>query len=207
MTDENPRYVTFNGSVGAIADDNSLKMKLGERSRIYFVNEGLNLTANFHPIGSHWDKVYPEAATHPDNSIIRGSQSTSVVAGGGTVVEMLGMSPSSIVLVDHALTRAFDKGAIGHVDIDGKEDPEIYSKIEPPKGGSEGGEAITATKAAAAGDPPLRRAGAAQDQQASGAHRPPDHAGPQLGADHRGAALPHAPAGAVAGLGGPHLGT
>lgn len=110
VTNEDPRYVTFNGSVGAIADDNSLKMKLGERSRIYFVNEGLNLTANFHPIGSHWDKVYPEAATHPDNSIIRGSQSTSVVAGGGTVVEMLGMSPSSIVLVDHALTRAFDKG-------------------------------------------------------------------------------------------------
>ena len=153
VTNEDPRYVTFNGSVGAIADDNSLKMKLGERSRIYFVNEGLNLTANFHPIGSHWDKVYPEAATHPDNSIIRGSQSTSVVAGGGTVVEMLGMSPSSIVLVDHALTRAFDKGAIGHVDIDGKEDPEIYSKIEPPKGGSGGGEVITPTTAAAAVDP------------------------------------------------------
>ncbi|MBK6312674.1 MAG: hypothetical protein IPF42_19635 [Candidatus Microthrix sp.] len=57
VTDENPRYVTFNGSVGAIADDNALKMKVGERARIYFVNEGLNLTSNFHPIGSQWDGV------------------------------------------------------------------------------------------------------------------------------------------------------
>ena len=155
VTDENPRYVTFNGSVGAIADDNALKMKVGERARIYFVNEGLNLTSNFHPIGSQWDVVYPEAATHPDNVVIRGSQSTSVVAGGGTVVEMLGMTPSMVVLVDHALARAFDKGAIGHVMIDGPEDPEVYSKIQPPKdgGGGGGGEVVTPTTAAAAVDP------------------------------------------------------
>ncbi|MEZ5373039.1 MAG: multicopper oxidase domain-containing protein [Microthrixaceae bacterium] len=151
VTDENPRYVTFNGAVGAIAGDNALKMKVGELARIYFVNEGLNLDSNFHPIGSHWDKVYPEGATHPDNRVIRGSQSTLVVAGGGTVVELLGMVPASIVLVDHALARAFDKGAIGHVEVEGDPDPEVYSKIEPPEGGGSGGGAvITPTTAAAA---------------------------------------------------------
>jgi hypothetical protein len=35
---------------------------------------------------------------------------------------MLGMTPSMVVLVDHAW-QAFDKGAIGHVMIDGPEDP------------------------------------------------------------------------------------
>ena len=58
-------------------------------------------------------------------------------------------------MVDHALARAFDKGAIGHVMIDGPEDPEVYSKIQPPKdgGGGGGGEVVTPTTAAAAVDP------------------------------------------------------
>ena len=34
-------------------------MQVGERARIYFVNAGLNLISSFHPIGSHWDVVYP----------------------------------------------------------------------------------------------------------------------------------------------------
>ena len=62
MTNEAPSFVVFNGAVGALTGDNALQMAVGERARIYFINAGLNLTSNFHPIGSHWDKVYPEAA-------------------------------------------------------------------------------------------------------------------------------------------------
>lgn len=126
LTAEEPRYVTFNGRTNALTDDNALQMKVGERSRFYMVNEGLNLPSNFHPIGSHWDVVYPEAATHASNRVIRGSQSTLVVAGGGTVTELVGYVPSKIILVDHALVRTFYKGAIGQVVISGKPDPEIF---------------------------------------------------------------------------------
>lgn len=118
---EHPRYVTFNGRTDALTGDNSLQMNVGERARIYMVNEGLNLTSNFHPIGSHWDLVYPEAATHPVNRVIRGSQSTLVVAGGGTVAELVGQVPSTIILVDHALVRTFYKGCIGLVVVSGDE--------------------------------------------------------------------------------------
>lgn len=124
---EEPRYVTFNGRTDALDGDNSLRMAVGERARIYFVNEGLNLDSNFHPIGSHWDVVWPEAATHPANRVIRGSQSTLVVAGGGTVCEIVGQVPSTIILVDHALVRTFYKGAIGKVVVEGDADPEIFS--------------------------------------------------------------------------------
>lgn len=127
VTNEEPTFVVFNGAVGAIAGDNALQMDVGERSRLYFVNAGLNLTSNFHPIGSHWDKVYPEAALL--GAPLRGSQTTVVPAGGGTVVEMVGYVPSTIVLVDHALGRAFDKGAIGQVVISGEENPEIYAAV------------------------------------------------------------------------------
>ncbi len=127
LFDEEPRYVTFNGRTDALVGDNTLRMNVGERARIYFVNEGLNLDSNFHPIGSHWDLVYPEAATHQANRAIRGSQSTLVVAGGGTVVELDAIVPSTVILVDHALVRTFYKGAIGTIVIEGEADPEIFS--------------------------------------------------------------------------------
>jgi nitrite reductase (NO-forming) len=127
VTDENPTHVVFNGAVGALTDDNALQMAVGERGRIYFVNAGLNLTSNFHPIGSHWDTVYPEAALL--NAPLRGSQTTLVPAGGGTVVELEGQVPMTVLLVDHALARAFDKGAIGQVVITGEDDAEIFEEV------------------------------------------------------------------------------
>jgi len=137
LFDEEPRFVTFNGRTDALTGDNSLNMSVGERARIYFVNEGLNLDSNFHPIGSHWDLVYPEAATHQANRAIRGSQSTLVVAGGGTVVEIDGLVPSTIILVDHALVRTFYKGAIGLLVVEGDANPEIFGVPggEPPASG------------------------------------------------------------------------
>ena len=129
VTEETPSHVVFNGAVGAIAGDKALQMAVGERARIYFVNAGLNLTSNFHPIGSHWDAVYQEAALL--NDPIRGSQTTLVPAGGGTVVELIGQVPQTVVLVDHALARTFDKGAAGHIVITGEEDPEIFEEVEP----------------------------------------------------------------------------
>lgn len=132
VTDEDPSYVVFNGAVGALTGDNALQMAVGETARIYFVNAGLNLLSSFHPIGSHWDKVYPEAALLA--TPIRGSQTTLVSAGGGVVVELIGQVPSTIVLVDHALARAFDKGAIGLVVVSGAEQPEIFEEVTPGEG-------------------------------------------------------------------------
>lgn len=127
LTDENPTMVVFNGAKGALVGDNALQINVGDRARFYFVNAGLNLDSNFHPIGSHWDAVWPEGATL--NPPLRGSQTTLVPAGGGVVVDLIGQVPSNIILVDHALTRAFDKGAIGIVTVVGSENPEIFEAM------------------------------------------------------------------------------
>lgn len=149
---EDPSHVVFNGAVGALAGDNALQMEVGQRARIYFVNAGLNLTSNFHPIGSHWDRVYQEAALL--NEPLRGSQTTLVPAGGGTVVEMIGQVPQTVVLVDHALARAFDKGAIGQVVISGEENPEIFNG-EPGDAPTAGDDApVTQDPTATDGTPP-----------------------------------------------------
>ena len=143
VTAEHPSHVVFNGARGALAGDNALTMAVGEKARIYFINAGLNLDSNFHPIGSHWDKVYQEAALL--NPPLRGSQTTLVPAGGGTVVELIGQVPSTLILVDHALARAFDRGAIGMIVVSGAANPEIFEEID--ESGAE--EAVTTTAAAA----------------------------------------------------------
>lgn len=135
LYNEEPNFVVFNGVVGALQGEGSLKMQVGERARIYFVNEGLNLISSFHPIGSHWDAVYPEGATTPGNPIIRGSQTTLVPAGGGTIVEIVGQVPMNVLLVDHALSRTFYKGALGIIEITGAENAEIYTASFDAEGG------------------------------------------------------------------------
>lgn len=42
------------------------------------------------------------------------------------MVELVGQVPQTVVLVDHALSRAFYKGAIGHIVISGDDNPEIF---------------------------------------------------------------------------------
>ena len=170
---EEPRYVTFNGRTDALKGDNTLTMAVGERARIYMVNQGLNLDSNFHPIGSHWDLVYPEAATHAANRAIRGSQSTLVVAGGGTVVELDGLVPSTIILVDHALVRTFYKGALGTIVVEGDPQPELYGVVQPATA-SGGGTPTTTTIAGEVGAEVAIPDGAFDPANADHAYEPLD---------------------------------
>jgi len=144
VLDEDATFVTFNGRTDALTGDNTLTMNVGERARIYFVNHGLALNSNFHPIGSQWDLVYPEAATHSANRVIRGSQTTLVSAGGGTVVELDALVPSTILLVDHALGRTFYKGALGTIVVSGDEQPELFNVLQAATAAT-GGETSTVT--------------------------------------------------------------
>ncbi len=127
LLDEEPTMVVFNGFKGALTE-NPLEINVGDRARFYFVNAGIDLDSNFHPIGSHWDAVWQEGATY--SPPIRGSQTTLVPAGGGVVVDLIGQVPSDIILVDHALTRTFYKGALGIVRVSGAENPEIFEAVE-----------------------------------------------------------------------------
>lgn len=122
--DEHPTYVVFNGSVGAIAGDKSLRAKVGETVRIYFGVGGPNLTSSFHVIGEIFDKVWPEGGTKLVNENV---QTTLVPPGGSTIVEFKLDVPSTFILVDHALTRTFNKGSLGMLKVEGEPNKQIYS--------------------------------------------------------------------------------
>ncbi len=125
--DERPPYIVFNGAVGSLVGDKALTARVGEHVRIYFGVGGPNITSSFHVIGEIFDKVYPEAGLSLPNTNV---QTTLVPSGGATVVEFKVDVPGTFILVDHSLTRAFNKGALGMLKVSGAENRVIYSGKE-----------------------------------------------------------------------------
>ncbi|HET7231006.1 MAG TPA: copper-containing nitrite reductase [Longimicrobium sp.] len=113
--DERPEYVVFNGAVGSLTGDHALKVKTGETVRLFVGNGGPNLTSSFHVIGEVFDNVYGEGGTVAQHNV----QTTSIPAGGSAIVEFRTETPGKLVLVDHALFRAFSKGAVGLMQVEG----------------------------------------------------------------------------------------
>jgi nitrite reductase (NO-forming) len=125
--DEHPAYVLFNGAVGSLVGDNAITADVGETVRLYFGVGGPNLTSSFHVIGEIFDRVYPEAGLSLPNANV---QTTMVPSGGAVVVEFKVDVPGTFILVDHSLSRAFNKGALGMLKVSGAEDRVIYSGKE-----------------------------------------------------------------------------
>ena len=123
---EEPTYVLFNGRDGALVGDRALAAKVGETVRLFVGNGGPNLVSSFHVIGEIFDSVRVEGARDPAHDV----QTTLIPAGGAAVVEFALEVPGTFILVDHALFRAFNKGALGMLKVDGPDDRLIYSGKE-----------------------------------------------------------------------------
>ncbi len=124
---EQPDYVVFNGRQGALLGENALRVKVGEKVRIFFGNIGPNGISSFHIIGEIFDQVYLEGAV---NGIInRNVQTTLVPSAGTTIVEFVIDVPGDYLLVDHSIFR-IDKGAIGLISATGDDNPEVFESIK-----------------------------------------------------------------------------
>lgn len=120
---EQPDYVVFNGHVGALTGDNALQAKVGETVRLFVGNGGPNLVSSFHVIGEIFDTVYQEAGTVANHNV----QTTLVPAGGAAITEFKLNVPGNFIMVDHSIFRAFNKGALGMIQVTGEENESIYS--------------------------------------------------------------------------------
>jgi len=134
--DEDADYVVFNGSVDALTGDNAITAEVGETVRLYVGNGGPNLVSSFHVIGEIFDKVYVEGGKTINENV----QTTLVPAGGAAIVEFKIDVPGTFILVDHSIFRAFNKGALGMLNVAGPENKEVYSGtiqegIYQPEGG------------------------------------------------------------------------
>ena len=131
--DENPTHIVFNGSDDGLKGDNVLQAKTGETVRIFFGNIGPNKTASFHIIGEIFDKVYHEGAI--GGLVNTGVQTTLVPSAGAVIVEFKVDVPGTYTLVDHGIFRVA-KGAIGFLEAEGAENPEVFKSGGQAKGKS-----------------------------------------------------------------------
>lgn len=135
--DEDADYVVFNGSVGALTGDNAITANVGETVRLFVGNGGPNLTSSFHVIGEIFDNVHVEGGSVINKDV----QTTSIPAGGAAIVDFKVDVPGTFILVDHAIFRAFNKGALGMLKVKGEEKKKIYSGVKQegiynPEGGT-----------------------------------------------------------------------
>ena len=134
---ETPDYVVFNGKVGSLTNGNELTAKVGETVRLFVGNGGPNLVSSFHVIGEIFDSVHIEGGSVVNKNV----QTTLIPAGGAAIVDFKVETPGTFILVDHSIFRAFNKGALGMLKVEGKEDKNIYSGtiqegIYLPEGGT-----------------------------------------------------------------------
>ena len=123
LIDGHPTYITFNGRVETAP---RMKVKVGDKVRLFVGNGGLNLISSFHVIGEIFDLVYLEASlgSEPHKNI----QTTAVLPGGASIVEFTTDVPGKYILVDHALAR-LNKGAWAVLEVEGAESPDIFQSL------------------------------------------------------------------------------
>lgn len=134
---EQPDYVLFNGSVGALTGEGALKAKVGETVRLFVGNGGPNLVSSFHVIGEIFDHVQVEGGELINKNV----QTTLIPAGGSAIVDFKMEVPGTFILVDHSIFRTFNKGSLGMLKAEGGEDKIIYSgktndSVYLPEGGA-----------------------------------------------------------------------
>jgi len=121
--EEDADYVLFNGSVGALTGENAIHAEVGETVRLFVGNGGPNLTSAFHVIGEIFDRVLMEGG----NLVNEGLGTTTIGPGAAAIVEFKVDAPGELVLVDHAIFRAFNKGALGILEVSGPENTKVFS--------------------------------------------------------------------------------
>lgn len=122
MLDEQAEYYLFNGRVGGLTGTGALQANVNETVRIYFGVGGF-VPSSFHVIGEIFDRVYQEGSmSDPDTDV----QTTLVPAGGSTIVDFKVEVPGDYLLVDHWLTHAIDRGAVGILHVAGPAQPDVF---------------------------------------------------------------------------------
>jgi nitrite reductase (NO-forming) len=118
-------YIVHNGHMTALVKI-PLRSRVGETTRWFFGNAGVNFDSSWHVIGEMLDRVWPagDVAKAPLESI----QSTLVQPSEATIGEFKGEMPGTFVSVDHSLFRT-EKGALGLLKIDGPTNPSLFKGL------------------------------------------------------------------------------
>lgn len=113
ISGEHPDAVVFNGYVNAY-DHAPIRVRAGERIRVWIVDAGPQRSTSFHVIGTQFDTVFKEGAylLRPNNPEHGAAQALDLAPGQGGFVEFVLPEPGHYPLTDHAMVDA-ERGAHG----------------------------------------------------------------------------------------------
>jgi nitrite reductase (NO-forming) len=123
-----PSHIVFNGAVGALTGDNSMKAKVGES--VLFVHSQANYDTRPHIIGGHGDYVWERGsfADKPQTGL-----ETWFVAGGSAGAAIYTFKqPGVYAYVNHNLIEAVLKGATAHVVVEGEWNNDLLEQVKKP---------------------------------------------------------------------------
>ena len=124
VIDERPEYIVFNGSVGSTTGAHAITGKVGETVRLFVGDGGPNKTSSFHVIGQIFDTVWQEGnLSNPVHNV----QTTMIPSGGAAIAQFKLSVPGTYIIVDHSLSRAFNRGALAQLKVSGPEQMAVYS--------------------------------------------------------------------------------
>jgi nitrite reductase (NO-forming) len=108
-----PDLVTFNGYANQYQYA-PIRVKVGQRIRLWVLDAGPNLPSSFHVVGAQFDTVFKEGAyvLRPDPAVGGAAQALDLQPGQGGFVELVLTEPGSYPVVTHRLADA-GRGAAG----------------------------------------------------------------------------------------------
>ncbi len=128
MSTLTPSHIVFNGAVGALTGENSLKASVGDR--VLIVHAQANRDTRPHLIGGHGDYVWATGSFSdaPDTGL-----ETWFIAGGVAGAALYTFAqPGVYAYVNHNLIEAVLKGATAIFEVDGEWNDDLMKQVKKP---------------------------------------------------------------------------
>ncbi|MBT4793071.1 MAG: multicopper oxidase domain-containing protein [Halobacteriovoraceae bacterium] len=121
-------YVVFNGSALSLVDKNSLKIKKGEKLRLFIGNIGPSLPATFRISGGY----FTNALIPSKNSKYENKTLLFTPPGGTHVVDLSFDHIGDYRLLDQSILNSFNKGSLATIEVTGEMDKSkiIANKVD-----------------------------------------------------------------------------
>jgi len=123
-----PTHVVFNGARGALAGDNAMTAKVGEK--VLFIHAQANRDSRPHLIGGHGDLVW-ETGSFSDVPL-QNAETWFVRGGSAAAMAYQFVMPGTYAYVTHNLIEAVLLGALAHVKVEGEWDNRVMEQVKAP---------------------------------------------------------------------------
>lgn len=123
-----PSHIVFNGAVGALTGESSMKASVGET--VLIIHSQANRDTRPHLIGGHGDNVWSTGSFTDDPQT--GLETWFIAGGAAGAATYTFKQPGLYAYVNHNLIEAVLKGAAAHFVVDGDWDNDLMMQVKKP---------------------------------------------------------------------------